>query len=324
MRVVAILNQKGGVGKTTTAVNLGAALARRGRRVLLIDMDPQCNLTDHLGVDLDEDAPSVYDVLASGITLEETIRPTATEGLDVAPADEDLAGVEVEMAGWPGREALLRKAIHALPEGRYDWVIVDYPPSLGLLSLNAMAACPEIFITLQTEYFALRGLGQLARIVEMVRSGIHPELRIAGILPTLVSPVTNLAREVLEEVRAHFGDRVFTTRIRQNVRLAEAPGHQQHIFDYAPHSAGAHDYEALAEELLRSSGIPEPVEEDANGSSDRPDPHPTADAVVPPPGRPEGPVEGPPLPKEVEIKPLPDAPTNGKSGERPRPESPTS
>mgnify|MGYP001821947221 CR=1 FL=1 len=321
MRVVAILNQKGGVGKTTTAVNLGAALARRGRRVLLVDMDPQCNLTDHLGVELDDDALSVYDVLASGSTLAETIRPTATEGLDVAPADEDLAGVEVEMAGWPGREALLRKAIHALPPERYDWVIVDCPPSLGLLSLNAMAACPEIFITLQTEYFALRGLGQLARIVEMVRSGIHPELRIAGILPTLVSPVTNLAREVLEEVRAHFADRVFTSLIRQNVRLAEAPGHQQHIFDYAPHSAGAHDYEALADELLRSSS-PRPGEADGDAPPDRPAPQPTdgpveapADAVAPP---------DPPLPKEVEIKPLPDAPTNGKSGERPLPESPTS
>jgi len=252
-------------------------------------------------------------VLASGTTLAETIQSTATEGLDVAPADEDLAGVEVEMAGWPGREALLRKAIQALPEGRYDWVIIDCPPSLGLLSLNAMAACPEIFITLQTEYFALRGLGQLARIVEMVRGSIHPELRIAGILPTLVSPVTNLAREVLEEVRTHFGDRVFQTRIRQNVRLAEAPGHQQHIFDYAPHSAGAHDYEALAAEVEPPAPLaeipataqparradPEPVEAPSEG---------TAGEAPAPVALPD-----PPLPKVVEIKEAPPPPSNGRS-----------
>jgi len=264
MRVVAILNQKGGVGKTTTAVNLGAALALRGRRVLLVDLDPQCNLTDHLGVEPDDDAPSVYDVLAASTPLADVVVPTATEGLDVAPADEDLAGVEVEMAGWPGREALLRRALEALPADRYDWVIVDCPPSLGLLTLNAMAACPEIFITLQTEYFALRGLGQLARIVEMVRSSIHPELRIAGILPTLVSPVTNLAREVLEEVQEHFGGRVFRTRIRQNVRLAEAPGHQKHIFDYAPHSAGAQDYRALADEI-EGLDVPGPAPAESAG-----------------------------------------------------------
>ena len=179
-------------------------------------------------------------------------------------------------------------------------MIVDCPPSLGLLSLNAMAACPEIFITLQTEYFALRGLGQLARIVEMVRSSIHPELRIAGILPTLVSPVTNLAREVLEEVQEHFGDRVFRTRIRQNVRLAEAPGHQQHIFDYAPHSAGAHDYEALAAEV-------EPVKvKAAEGAG----PVPDADPHVP--EEPEA-MPDPPLPREIEIKPLPPQPSNGRS-----------
>ncbi len=262
MRVVAILNQKGGVGKTTTAVNLGAALALRGRRVLLVDIDPQCNLTDHLGLELGEDQPTMYDVL-SGVAsptdgeegteptrLQDIIESTETEGLFVAPGDEDLAGIDVELAGWPGREALLKRAIASLgPEPPYDWLIVDCPPSLGLLSLNAMTACPEIFITLQTEYFALRGLGQLTRIVGMVQGSIHPELKITGILATLVNPVTNLAREVLAEVREHFGGRVFATRIRQNVRLAEAPGHGQHIFQYAPQSAGAADYRALAAEV---------------------------------------------------------------------------
>ncbi|MFV1959255.1 MAG: ParA family protein [Planctomycetota bacterium] len=260
MRVVAILNQKGGVGKTTTAVNLGAALALRGLGVLLVDLDPQGNLTDHLAMEPEGDAPTIYDVLAADAALIDAARATTTPGLDVIPGDEDLAAAEVELAARPGRELLLRRAIAASPPGRWDWILVDCPPSLGLLTLNAMAACPEIFITLQTEYFALRGLGQLSRIVSMVRSGIHPELRIAGIIPTLVSPVTNLAREVLEEVRLHFGERVFETRIRQNVRLAEAPGHGKHIFDYAPHCAGAEDYRALAEEVLAEKVRPLPDE----------------------------------------------------------------
>jgi chromosome partitioning protein len=249
VRILAVLNQKGGVGKTTTAVNLGAALALRGRRVLLVDLDPQSNLTDHLGVDLAEGQTTSYDVLTSEVALAEAAVPTRTPGLSVVPADEDLAAAEVELADVAGRELRLRRAVERLGPDRFDWLLVDCPPSLGLLTLNAMAACEEVLITLQTEYFALRGLGQLSRIVALVREGINPTLRIAGIVPTLVHPVTNLAREVLQEVAEHFEGRVFKTRIRQNVRLAEAPGHGQHIFEYAPTSAGAEDYRALAEEL---------------------------------------------------------------------------
>ena len=265
MRLVAVLNQKGGVGKTTTAVNLGAALALAGQRVLLVDFDPQGNLSDHLGVEPDADAPTVYDVLTQDAPLATAVCATATKGLEVIPGDQDLAAAEVELVNEPGRELRLRRAFQEGPQDRWDWVLIDCPPSLGLLTLNAMAACPEVFITLQTEYFALRGLGQLLRIVSLVKQGIHPEIEITGIIPTLVNPVTNLAKEVVQEVREHFGDRVFGTHVRQNVRLAEAPGHGQHIFEYAPHSAGAKDYRALAAEVLALAPPAKPAEEAPQG-----------------------------------------------------------
>lgn len=257
MRVLAILNQKGGVGKTTTAVNLGAALVARGRRVLLVDADPQGNLTDHLGVDPARIEESLYDVLLEGVPARQAVVSTATAGLDVLPSHADLAAAEQELAPELGRELRLRRALLGLGPDAYDWVLLDCPPSLGLLSLNAMAAAGAVLITLQTEYFALRGLGQLDQIVRMVREHVNPALGLLGILPTLVNPVTNLAREVIDEVRAHYGEVVFATRIRQNVRLAEAPGHQTHIFAYDPACPGAADYRALAEEVLaRAAQVP--------------------------------------------------------------------
>jgi len=193
VRIVAVLNQKGGVGKTTTAVNLGAALALRGKRVLLVDSDAQCNLTDHLGIDPEATDATLYEVLVEGARLEDATTETTTERLFVVPSHEDLAAAETELASKIGREFKLRKALREIPQDRYDWVLIDCPPSLGLLSLNAMAAANEVLITVQTEYFALRGLGQLDRVVKMVVEEVNPSLTLLGILPTLVNPVTNLS-----------------------------------------------------------------------------------------------------------------------------------
>jgi len=263
VRVVAILNQKGGVGKTTTAVNLGAALALRGRSVLLIDADPQGNLTDHLGLDEKLGDVTVYDVLTDNAPIQSAVLETETPGLFVLPTDGDLAAVEQELATEIARETRMRRALAGIPEGTYDWVFIDCPPSLGLLSLNAMTAATGLLVTVQTEYFAMRGLGQLDEIVGMVQEHVNPQLELLGILPTLVSPVTRLAREVIAEIREAYGDLVFQTRIRQNVRLAEAPGHQVHIFAYDPLSAGAVDYRALAAEIearVAAAAVATPVE----------------------------------------------------------------
>jgi len=259
VRVISVVNQKGGVGKTTTSVNLGAALARRGRRVLLVDMDPQGNLTDHLLGDPEGDAErlSIYDVIVEGKPLASTIVATSTPGLAVVPSHPDLAGAELDLASVIGREVLLRDAIEALPPDRFDFVFLDCPPSLGLLSLNALAASNQVFIALQTEFFAMRGLGALDRTVDLVKRRINPALEVGGIIPTLVDS-TRLAREVVDEVRGHYGDKVFATKIRTNIRLAEAPSHGKHIFDYAPDSPGAADYAMLAKELEEGRTAVEP------------------------------------------------------------------
>lgn len=249
MRIVAVLNQKGGVGKTTTAVNLGAALALRGRRVLLIDSDPQGNLTDHLGLAPGDDDATLYDVLMEGASIATATLTTDTEGLFVLPAEPDLAAAESELANEIGREIRLRRALAGIPADTYDWVFIDCPPSLGLLSVNVMAAATELLITLQTEYFALKGLAALDAVIAQVREHVNPQVELLGILPTLVNPVTLLAREVIDEVKTHYGDVVLGTQIRQNVSLAEAPSRGTHIFAYKPSSPGATDYLSLADEI---------------------------------------------------------------------------
>jgi len=252
LRVIAVFNHKGGVGKTTTVANLGGALARQGKRVLLVDVDPQACLTVHFGIDPESATDTIYEVLCRDLPLARAVREVpGEEGLLLAPSHLDLAGAELELATTMGRERLVRDALETWLAGHEppDYVLFDCPPSLGLLTINALTAASEVFVPLQTEFLALRGVGKLVEVVTLVRRRLNPALRITGILPTLSRTGTLLAREVHEEIAKHFGSKVFKTRIRNNVRLAEAPGHGRTIFTYAPGSAGAQDYAALAEEV---------------------------------------------------------------------------
>ncbi|MBJ02731.1 MAG: chromosome partitioning protein [Planctomycetes bacterium] len=257
MRRIAVINQKGGVGKTTTCANLGSALARAGARVVLVDMDPQANLSLHLGAELEPDEPSVYSVLLGSTPLVEALRPTTTPNLKLVASHIDLSGAELELAAAIGRETLLRDAVSsweaAAPEGGADFLIIDCPPSLGLLSVNALAAVQEVLITLQTEFFALQGMSKLVEVVQLMRRRLNPELEITGILPCLYDSRLRLAREVLGEIRRYFPARVFPRPIRSNVKLAESPSYGQSIFEYAPSSPGAQDYARLAAHMLAAT-----------------------------------------------------------------------
>lgn len=251
MRVIAVFNHKGGVGKTTTVANLGAALARRGRNVLLLDCDPQANLSVHFGIDLEEPGQTLYEVLTKDVSMEDAVREVEEENIHILPSSLDLAGADIELATAMGRERIIKDALdtYLLAHRDIDYVLFDCPPSIGLLTVNTLTATDEVFVPLQTEFLALRGVGKLVEVVERVRRRLNANLRITGILPTLARTGTLLAREVMDEIERHFGDRVFRTRIRSNVKLAEAPSHGKSIFAYAPGCAGAQDYAALAEEV---------------------------------------------------------------------------
>ena len=252
MRIIALINQKGGVGKTTTAANLGSGLARLGRRVLLLDIDPQANLSLHLDIDVFKAPGSIYDLLLSRESIGNIITHTLEPGLDIIPSHIDLCSAELELVNTVGREVILRDAIRQYVESQSappDYILIDCPPSLGLLSLNALAAAEEVIIPIQAEFFALQGMGKLVEVVNLVKSRLNAGLRISGIVVCMYRSQTTLAKEVLQEVQSFFGEIVFNTKIRQNIRLAEAPGHGKSIFDYDPGSNGAIDYMNLAREV---------------------------------------------------------------------------
>jgi chromosome partitioning protein len=257
-RVVAIANQKGGVGKTTTAINLGASLAVAERRTLIIDIDPQGNATSGLGVEKTDDLPTVYDILVEGEPAEACIvKDVHFPGLDLIPSNRDLVGAEIELVDRPERERVLRRALVPALRAQYDFILVDCPPSLGLLTLNTLTASDSVLIPIQCEFYALEGLSQLLNTVRLVQRSLNPSLEIEGVLLTMYDRRLNLSRQVAEEAREYFGGRVFETAIPRNVRLAEAPSFGQPIVLYDALSVGAQSYLELARELIaRSGGAP--------------------------------------------------------------------
>jgi chromosome partitioning protein len=251
MRIIAIANQKGGVGKTTTAVNLGSTLAELGRRILLIDLDPQANATSSFGLQAVEQT-SLYEPLLGAASITEKIFPTRRDGLFIVPADIDLAGAEVEIARMPDHLTRLAETLKPLQtDETFDFVLLDCPPSLGILMTNALAAADELLTPIQCEYFALEGLVKIVRLVEQVRdSGANKRLELGGIVMTMFDARTNLSAQVVADVRGHFSERVYKTVIPRSVRLSEAPSFGKSILEYAPNGAAADAYRALAREFI--------------------------------------------------------------------------
>ena len=252
-RVLAVTNQKGGVGKTTTAVNLGASLAVNQKRTLLIDLDPQGNASTGVGAAPPAEGRSIYDVLIGDLKITEVVQKTEVASLEVVPSSADLAGAEVELVGMLAREKRLAGALRDAVEG-YDYVLIDCPPSLGLLTVNALTAADAMLVPLQCEYYALEGLARLFRTADLIREALNPPLAVAGIVLTMVDMRNNLAQQVADEVRTHFPQYLFETAIPRNVRLSEAPSHGKPILLYDVHSRGALSYLELARELLRREG----------------------------------------------------------------------
>ena len=267
--IVAFANQKGGVGKTTTAVNSAVSLAQRGYRVLLIDSDPQGNATSSLGVDKFTVGRSIYDVLVDGLPLADAIDATDRPSLDLVAATPMLAGAEIELVATGGRESRLREALAGLLP-RYDVVLIDCPPSLGLLTVNALTAARSVVVPIQCEFLALEGLGQLMSTVDRVKRGLNPSLDVTGVLMTMFDVRTRLSAHVVDEVRRYFPHRMFGTVVPRSVRLAEAPSYGQAIVEYDPSSRGAEAYEAFVNELTTRLYLPprrRPGRESAEGSN---------------------------------------------------------
>lgn len=248
-KIIAVANQKGGVGKTTTTVNLSACVAQEGYRVLTVDMDPQGNSTSGLGVDKESAEHSIYDVLINGLPAAEAVMPTAVEGLSMLTSRKELSGAEVELVGVMARETVLKAALGEIREN-YDYIFIDCPPSLGLLTLNALTAADTLLAPIQCEYFALEGLSDLMNTVKLVRQHLNPSLQVEGVVLTMFDARTNLSTQVVNEVKRFFKNKVYETIIPRSVRLSEAPSFGLPITLYDARSVGARAYQALARELL--------------------------------------------------------------------------
>ncbi len=248
-KIIAIANQKGGVGKTTTAFNLGSCLATEGKKVLLVDADPQANATSGMGVTPDEGDASIYECLADGYPAADAVRPTVVEGLDLICSRIDLVGAEVELMNRPDRERALARVLAPLKES-YDYILIDCSPSLGVITVNALTASDSVIIPVQAEYFALEGISQLLNTIRIIKSRLRPSLEIEGFLLTMYDARLRLANQIFEELKGHFGDMVFSTVIPRNIKLSESPSHGLPVILYDPDSRGAIAYKLLARELI--------------------------------------------------------------------------
>ncbi len=251
--IVAIANQKGGVGKSTTAINLGAGLALQGERILLVDLDPQGNTSSGLGIDRGSIELSTYDVLIDDVALEDVIEPTSVRDLYIVPATIELAGAEIELVSLFSREMRLANALKSILD-RYDFVLIDCPPSLGLLTINGLSAANEVAIPIQCEYYALEGVSQLIRNIQLVQQSLNPQLEVEGVILTMFDGRTTLSADVVEQVRQHFGETTYKTIIPRTVRLSEAPSYGEPIEAFDPMSRGAIAYRELAREFRRRHG----------------------------------------------------------------------
>lgn len=252
-RIIAIANQKGGVGKTTTAINLSACLAEKGQKVLAIDMDPQGNMTSGLGLDKDSIEKNIYDLMIGESDVKEVLQKDALDNLDVIPTSIDLSAAEIELIGVEDKEYIIKNAIEKIKDN-YDYVIIDCPPSLNMLTINAMTTADSVLVPIQCEYYALEGLSQLIHTVNLVKERLNPDLEMEGVVFTMYDSRTNLSSQVVENVKSNLKQKIYKTVIPRNIRLAEAPSHGEPINLYDPKSAGAESYLALADEVIKRKG----------------------------------------------------------------------